>query len=210
MNSTKPSITPAPNGPYLVSQFSNLRNSTGPIEAKGQIALCRCGGSANKPFCDGTHSKNGFSDAKLDGRTDDKRENYQGKQITIHDNRGICAHAGRCTNGLASVFRLNQEPWIDSDGASRKKIIDTIKQCPSGALSFSVNGQENIDQADEPGIMVAKNGPYVVTGGLELVGVTPGEGASKVNFTLCRCGGSKNKPFCDGTHWQIKFQDDKN
>ena len=210
MNSTKPSITPAPNGPYSVSNLRNFRNSTGPLEVKGQIALCRCGGSAKKPFCDGTHSKNGFSDAKLDGRADDKRESYQGKQINIHDNRGICAHDGRCTDGLASVFRLNQEPWIDPDGALRDKIIETIKQCPSGALSFSVDGQENIDQAGELGIMVAKNGPYVVTGGLELVGVTQGKGASKVNFTLCRCGGSKNKPFCDGTHWQIKFQDDKN
>ncbi len=210
MNSTKPSITPAPNGPYSVSNLRNFRNSTGPLEVKGQIALCRCGGSAKKPFCDGTHSKNGFSDAKLDGRADDKRESYQGKQINIHDNRGICAHAGRCTDGLASVFRLNQEPWIDPDGALRDKIIETIKQCPSGALSFSVDGQENIDQAGELGIMVAKNGPYVVTGGLELVGVKQGEGASRENFTLCRCGGSKNKPFCDGTHWQIKFQDDKN
>lgn len=210
MNSTKPTITPAPNGPYLVSQLSNLQNSTGPLEVKGQIALCRCGGSANKPFCDGAHTKNGFSDAKLDGRADDKRENYQGKQITIHDNRGICAHAGRCTDGLASVFRLNQEPWIDPDGALREKIIETIKQCPSGALSFSVEGQENIDPAAEPAIMVAKNGPYVVTGGPELVGVTQGEDASKEHFTLCRCGSSKNKPFCDGAHWQIKFQDDKN
>lgn len=210
MNSTKPTITPAPNGPYLVSQLSTLRNSTGPLKVKDQIALCRCGGSANKPFCDGSHTKNGFSDAKLDGRVEDKRENYQGKQITIHDNRSICAHAGRCTDGLASVFRLNQEPWIDPDGALRNMIIETIKQCPSGALSFSVDGQENIDQAGEPGIMVAKNGPYVVTGGPELLGVTQGEGASRENFTLCRCGGSKNKPFCDGTHWQIKFQDDKN
>ena len=210
MNSTKPSITPALNGPYLVSQLSNLRNSSGPIEVRDQFALCRCGGSANKPFCDGAHIKNGFSDAKLDSRADDKRESYKGRHITIHDNRGICAHAGRCTDGLAAVFRLNQEPWIDPDGALRDKIIETIKRCPSGALSFSVDGQENIDQAGEPGIMVTKNGPYVVTGGPVLVGVTQGEGASKEHFTLCRCGASKNKPFCDGTHWQIKFQDDKN
>jgi CDGSH-type Zn-finger protein len=59
-------------------------------------------------------------------------------------------------------------------------------------------------------IKISKDGPYYITGGIEFQDEPMGEGASKEHFTLCRCGGSKNKPFCDGTHWYIKFRDEKN
>jgi CDGSH-type Zn-finger protein len=206
----KPSITPSENGPYLVKGLTNVVNQKGPVETKETMALCRCGGSANKPFCDGTHNKNGFSSKKIDGRIEDQRDNYKGKSITIHDNRGICAHAGRCTDGLASVFHLREEPWVYPDSATREEIIDTIKKCPSGALSYTVDGKEHRDRDGEPKIFIAPNGPYVVSGGPDLLDTTRGEGASKEHFTMCRCGGSKNKPFCDGTHWYNGFQDDKN
>jgi CDGSH-type Zn-finger protein len=206
----KPSITPTPDGPYLVKGLNNLTNQKGSIETKETMALCRCGESANKPFCDGTHAKIGFSSAKLEGRVEDKRDIYRGKNITIYDNRGICAHAGRCTDGLASVFRLKEEPWIIPDAASANEIISTIQKCPSGALSYSVDDVENRDRDGEPTIFVAPNGPYLVSGGPDLIDTTRAEGASEEHFTMCRCGGSKNKPFCDGTHWYNKFIDDKN
>ncbi len=206
----KPSITSALDGPYMVKDLKNFANQKGPIETKETMALCRCGGSANKPYCDGTHAKIGFSSAKLEGRVEDKRENYMGEKITIHDNRGICAHAGRCTDSLASVFRLKEEPWIHPDAASADEIIATIQKCPSGALSYSVDDVEHRDRDGEPTIFVAPNGPYVVSGGPDLLDTIWGESASKEYFTLCRCGGSKNKPFCDGTHWYNKFTDDKN
>jgi CDGSH-type Zn-finger protein len=205
-----PNITPSPDGPYLVKELENFSNQNGPITTKKTLALCRCGGSANKPFCDGTHSKIGFSSDKLDGRVEDKRENYEGEQITIHDNRGICAHAGRCTDGLPSVFRLKQEPWIDPNASDSEEISNVIGTCPSGALSYSVDAVEHRDRDGEPAIFVAPNGPYLVTGGPELNETSRAEGASTEHFTLCRCGGSKNKPFCDGTHWHIEFKDDKN
>jgi CDGSH-type Zn-finger protein len=206
----KPSIVPAKDGPYVVNGLVKFANQKGPIEAKDKMALCRCGKSANKPFCDGAHSKIGFSSAKLEGRVEDKRDNYKGKDITIHDNRGVCAHAGRCTDGLPAVFHLNEEPWIHPDGASADEIIKTIQKCPSGALSYSVGGAEHRDRPGEPTIFVAPNGPYVVSGGPDLLDTVRCEGASHEHFTMCRCGGSKNKPFCDGTHWHIKFTDDKN
>ncbi len=206
----KPSITSALDGPYMVKDLKNFANQKGPIETKGTMALCRCGGSANKPYCDGTHAKIGFSSAKLEGRVEDKRENYVGEKITIHDNRGICAHAGRCTDSLASVFRLKEEPWIHPDAADAEEIIATIQKCPSGALSYSVDDVEHRDRDGEPTIFVAPNGPYVVSGGPDLLDTIWGEAASKEYFTLCRCGGSENKPFCDGTHWYNKFTDDKN
>ena len=61
-----------------------------------------------------------------------------------------------------------------------------------------------------PKIVVSKDGPYRITGGVEIPGEPRAEGASTEHYALCRCGGSKNKPFCDGTHWYIKFRDDKN
>ncbi len=207
----KPTITPSENGPYLVGDLGSLSNSKGSsLETKPKIALCRCGGSANKPFCDGTHAKNGFSSELTTDGSLNKRDSYDGETVTVHDNRGICAHAGRCTDGLPAVFRMKVEPWIYPNAAPRDDVVSTVSLCPSGALSHSIGGAERRDQDREAGILVSKNGPYVVTGGPKLVDTERGEGASTEHFTLCRCGGSKNKPFCDGTHWHIKFEDDKN
>ncbi|MGH9897779.1 MAG: CDGSH iron-sulfur domain-containing protein [Pyrinomonadaceae bacterium] len=206
----RPCIKPTPDGPYLVENLQRFSNRKRAIEGRPTMALCRCGGSKNKPFCDGTHAKIGFSSAKLEGRVPDQREDYEAEKITIHDNRGICAHAGRCTDGLPSVFRLKQEPWIDPQGAPAEEIIETIRKCPSGALSYTVDGAEHRDREGTAAIFVSPNGPYVVTGGPQLLDTPRGEGASTEHFTLCRCGGSKNKPFCDGSHWYNSFSDDKN
>jgi hypothetical protein len=102
---------------------------------------------------------------------------------------------------------MKQKPWIDADGAAIEEIVATIRKCPSGALSYSIDGAEHRDVAREPSVSVTKDGPYAVTGGVELVEVPFGEGASREHYTLCRCGASKNKPFCDGTHWSIGFRD---
>ena len=206
-----PTIECKPNGPYLVKNLEDFRNSQGErLPTKPVLALCRCGGSANKPFCDGTHQKNGFSDAKqVDGSTD-QRQSYSAKSgITIHDNRSICAHAGYCSDHLASVFRYESEPWIDPAGGSVEAIVETIRHCPSGALSYTVDSVEGPDERVDPAIKVTKDGPYAVVGAIELLEQSWGQGASKQRFTLCRCGGSKNKPFCDGAHWRIGFTDPK-
>ncbi len=156
------------------------------------------------------HRKNGFSDENLADGSLNTRTNYIGKKITIHDNRGICAHAGYCTDNLAAVFSLEREPWIDPDGATVDEIIETIKKCPSGALSYTVENVEHRDQDRDPMVTVTKDGPYAITGGIELLEQTLGEGASTEHYTLCRCGGSKSKPFCDGSHWSIGFKGEKN
>lgn len=209
--SGNPKIEPSQDGPYIVTNLTRLTNSKGEeLPTKTVVALCRCGGSANKPFCDGTHAKIGFSGEKLTDGSKDSRDDYVGEGITIHDNRGICAHSGHCTDGLPAVFRLKTEPWIDPDGAEPEEIVETIKKCPSGALSYSIDEVEHRDQEREPSILVSKDGPYHARGGIGLEVDSWGEGASREHFTLCRCGGSKNKPFCDGTHWYIEFKDDKN
>ena len=119
----KPTITLAENGPYLVSDLQNFANIKGPREAKSSMALCRCGGSSNKPLCDGTQAKNGFSSAKSEDRVKDQREDYVGEKITIHDNRGICAHAGRCTDGVAAGFQGKEELGIEPESAIAEAII---------------------------------------------------------------------------------------
>lgn len=209
--SQAPSIECKPNGPYVVKDLEELKNSRGDsLPTRPVIALCRCGGSLSKPFCDGTHQKNGFTGDRLVDGSAGERVDYPGRRITIHDNRAICAHAGHCTDGLVSVFKDDSDPWIDPDGAPLETAIETIRMCPSGALSYSLDGVESRDPQREPAITVTKDGPYAVVGGARLIDPTSGPGASREHYTLCRCGGSKNKPFCDGTHWSIGFEDEKN
>jgi len=217
VSTEKPKIACLPNGPYYLLNdltpqvIPNIQKSRGePCTTITGVALCRCGGSSNEPFCDDTHGKNGFTDKKLTDGSLNKRDNYAGTQIMIHDNRGICAHAGHCTDNLSSVFKLNAEPWIDPEGATARDIINTFKKCPSGALSYTIDNVEHRDQDRAPMVTVTKDGPYAVTGDIELVDQPSGEGASTEHYTFCRCGGSKNKPFCDGTHWHIGFKDESN
>jgi uncharacterized Fe-S cluster protein YjdI len=133
-----------------------------------------------------------------------------GDGITIHDNRGICAHIGRCTDNLASAFKLRTEPWIDAHAAAADEIAAVVRTCPSGALSYSLGPEEHRDQDRPPAVFVSENGPYFVTGGIELIDAPWGEGASREHYSLCRCGQSKNKPFCDGSHWYAEFRDGLN
>jgi CDGSH-type Zn-finger protein len=202
-----PNIACLPNGPYLLEN-AELRRASGETWPPGKgVALCRCGGSKNKPFCDGTHGKNGFRDDNRADPAKDKRAAYVGKGITIFDNRALCAHAAHCTEELASVFRYGKEPWIDADGASVQETIALIRKCPSGALSYAIDGVEAAPPERAPMVTVTANGPYAITGGIELMGVKQGEGASSEHYTLCRCGASKNKPLCDGSHWNANFRD---
>ncbi|HKI98002.1 MAG TPA: CDGSH iron-sulfur domain-containing protein [bacterium] len=208
----KPTIVPRPNGPLLVKGLGQMRNSRGEaLEVRETLALCRCGQSANKPFCDSTHRKIGFSDANTaaDGSAD-KVDRYEGPELTILDNRYLCAHAGTCTDGLAEVFRYGTEPWIDPAGSKADRIQEAVRACPSGALAFALGGSETRDFDRDPAITIARNGPYYVVGGIDLETDAWGQGASREHYALCRCGQSKRKPFCDGSHWEVEFTDEKN
>ncbi|MBP2029094.1 CDGSH-type Zn-finger protein/ferredoxin [Methanohalophilus levihalophilus] len=207
----KPTIKVTKDGPYIVSNLENLRNSKGVfIETKPVIALCRCGGSTTKPFCSGAHTTNGFSGDKQEDRVPDQVDTYVGEKITIHDNRGVCSHMGHCTDNLPNVFRMKTEPWIDPDGASPEEIEHVIKMCPSGALSYTKDGVLHKEYPHEPEIFVGKNRSYNVVGGIELEDPDGSKPETQDHYTLCRCGGSRNKPFCDGTHWYNEFDDETN
>ena len=203
-------IDPRPDGPLQVSGSVPLRNSRGEtVATESTYWLCRCGGSGKKPFCDGTHKRNGFTSARLSDPADRVTKDYAGKHLTVHDNRAYCAHAGHCTEHSPAVFSQTAEPWIDADGdAQVQNTIASVRMCPSGALAYSIDGVRQSVDARAPAIRITKDGPYAVVGAPRLLGDE--RPLDTEHFTLCRCGQSKNKPFCDGAHWQAGFKDDKN
>ncbi|HEY6312046.1 MAG TPA: ferritin-like domain-containing protein [Streptosporangiaceae bacterium] len=213
----RPVVMTAKNGPYLVTNVP-VRTPLGEcLPAPPQLALCRCGASAVKPFCDGTHASNGFTDDKDPNRVPDHRDTYPGEQVTIFDNRGICQHSGLCTDRLATAFRTDSEPFVAPSGARMDELIRAVRGCPSGALSLAFDGDEARSLVDwhaqrERGIEITQDGPYRVTGGVPLTDATGAdvpraEGSSREHYALCRCGHSQNKPFCSGMHWYVEFRD---
>lgn len=206
-----PTITVTENGPYKVSGGLPITSVSGEsLDGEKAAFLCRCGQSSKKPFCDGTHAKVGFVGTEVADRGPmaDRRESYEGDGITIHDDRARCAHAGRCTDGLPAVWKLGEEPWIDPKGASAAEIAAVIATCPSGALTYSLPGSADTVEEDlADGVTVTPHGPYRVTGDVEVVSPDGSVYEGRNRQTLCRCGQSKNKPFCDGSHWYAKFRD---
>jgi len=201
-------IEPTPNGPFVYRPegVAGLRDAGGaPIEIDGDVLLCRCGGSGDRPFCDGTHLRNGFSSDRKRAPGVGAVVDHVGTSITIHDNRAICAHVEYCVQGLPAVFDRTRRPWIDPDGASVAEIIAICEKCPSGALSYSIDGVLHRDTNRPAAVVVSDRGPLCTEGGVEVVGEPLAEGASPEHRTLCRCGASRNKPLCDGAHWSAGF-----
>jgi CDGSH-type Zn-finger protein/truncated hemoglobin YjbI len=204
------------NGPYLVGGRAALKTWLGDdVAIPPIVALCRCGRSESKPFCDGTHAEFAFSGKKDAHRVPDRRDGYDGQRITVLDNRGICAHAGFCTTRAPTAFRTDAEPFVAASGARFDDLVKAAQQCPSGALSVAVGGHERRQEVDTdrpPVIEVSKDGPYRLTGRIPLVDadgspVARNQGASLEHYSLCRCGQSQNKPFCSGMHWYVGFHD---
>jgi len=213
-----PAIMTAKNGPYLVTNVTVLRTPLGgEVPVPPQLALCRCGASATKPFCDGSHTTSGFTDAKDPNRVPDQRDTYLGEQVTIFDNRGICQHSGLCSDRAPTAFRTAAEPFVAPSGARLDELVRAVRDCPSGALSLGFDGEEERDLADwhgtrERAIEVTQDGPYRVTGAIPLTDAAGGDvpraaGSSREHYALCRCGQSQNKPFCSGMHWYVDFRD---
>ncbi|HEX3305325.1 MAG TPA: ferritin-like domain-containing protein, partial [Streptosporangiaceae bacterium] len=169
-----PAIMTATNGPYLVTNVTVLRTPLGEeVPVPPQLALCRCGASAAKPFCDGSHTTSGFTDAKDPNRVPDQRDTYPGEQVTIFDNRGICQHSGLCTDRVPTAFRSGTEPFVAPSGGRLDELVRAVRDCPSGALSLAFDGDEARDLADwhgtrERAVEVTQDGCYRVTGTIPL------------------------------------------
>jgi len=215
---TPQQIQAVPDGPYLMTNPEHLYDHLGvPIPTRPLMALCRCGESGITPTCDGACHQVGFTTAKDPNRVADRRDSYVGQSVTVLDNRGTCQHSGLCTDRLASVFHLGEEPFVTPSGGRLDEIVRAVRDCPSGALSYAMDTVEARGQVDyagqrEPVIEVSKDGPYRVTGGIPLVDengddVARNTGASAEHYALCRCGHSQNKPFCSGMHYYVNFTD---
>lgn len=201
-------IQERPAGPLVAKAVPRLTNSKGEdVEAQPVMALCRCGQSKNKPYCDGSHNDIGFSTEASPDRTPDGAKVFEGKQIDVHYNRLLCSHAGECGARLKAVFDTERDPWIVPDLATPDQIRDVVKACPSGALSWSEpGGPAQHAVGGKRGITIESNGPYRVTR-IPLASGVQAKGASSEKYVLCRCGASKNKPFCDGSHSKIGWTD---
>jgi CDGSH-type Zn-finger protein len=208
----KPMVVFYAYSPYIIIGDPKCTNSKGEdIELGHMSTLCRCGESSRKPFCDGTHSKVGFAGTKDPDRREDRVVEFKGKEITIYDNRGVCSADGACVRMSPKVFQKDKKPdWIFPDEGSVRLTVETIEKCPSGALSYSLGSQRIQDLDREPAIKIAKNVPLEFVGYITLIDDQGSKPESKEHYTLCRCGASKNKPFCDNSHKKIDFVDDKN
>jgi CDGSH-type Zn-finger protein len=202
-----PMIVFTKTSPYYVIDVPFLINTRGKkFSLEPVTAICRCGMSRNKPYCDGSHLKYKFSGVKNQVRVPDQLKEYYSDKINVLYNRGVCNHNGACFNGLPYVFRIGARPWIKPDNATVDEIIELIKHCPTGALSYSIDGVRYQDYERPPNMTLVPGGPINVEGGVELKDDLGNKPECKEHYSLCRCGESRNKPFCDGSHFDIDFE----
>jgi CDGSH-type Zn-finger protein/truncated hemoglobin YjbI len=206
-----PRIEVTEHGPYRVTGDVAIYDAEGELVREGGVwHLCRCGGSRNKPFCDITHGLKHFdgSESADHGPIAARRDSYPGDGVTVYDDRSICCHYGQCTSRLPSVFRADTEPFVDRSGATAGETIDVVGGCPSGALAYAhENGGEVVERHEPASITATVDGPYRVRGAIEVVGADGRAYERRERQVLCRCGLSRNKPFCDGSHWYAGFRD---
>jgi len=217
------------NGPYKVAGGLPLTQQTIGTNAAGEsvrwvagsalptpepYALCRCGHSASKPFCDGSHAKVGF-----DGTETASRESYQkqakaipGPRMTLTDAESLCAFARFC-DPHGQVWNLVGQT---DHPAAASHFVREAGDCPSGRLVAWDNASgQAIEPAYEPSIGLIEDpgqgcsGPVWLRGGIQLIAADGFKYEVRNRVTLCRCGASQNKPFCDGTHASIKFRDEQ-
>lgn len=222
-----PRVVVTKNGPYLVEGGVPLARQTivadaaggseqwreGPVfPAQPGYALCRCGHSKNKPFCDGTHRKIGFDGTETASREPyrDQAQMSEGPVMALTDAQALCAGARFCDpNGSvwAQVERTD-------DGEVRAMFVRQVNNCPSGRLIAweRATGRPvehplpvSIGVIDDPTEKVS--GPLWLRGGIPVLGADGFAYEVRNRVTLCRCGASKNKPFCDGSHIAIKFRE---
>jgi CDGSH-type Zn-finger protein len=211
----------AKNGPYLVSGGVPLAEQKACVDedeqcrgwrkgqeypAQDEYALCRCGNSGNKPFCDGSHVR-----VKFDGTEQaedipylEQTVEYEGPGLKLTDAEAYCATARFCHRGGGTwnLVRHSDDPYV------KQMIIEESCDCPSGRLvAWEKDGRAHEPDL-EPSIglvedtQAGKMGPVWVRGGI-LVESAEGVAYEPRNrVTLCRCGRSSNKPFCDGSHME--------
>jgi uncharacterized Fe-S cluster protein YjdI len=132
---------------------------------------------------------------------------YKNDRIAVTWDSDVCIHAAECVKCSPKVFDTSKKPWVNVDGETNDEIIATIKKCPSGALQYETSAANS--EADEDltsMIAVGEDGPLRVSGKVHLTDAEGNTIETRERFSLCRCGASENKPFCDGSHKKIEFK----
>jgi len=209
------------NGPYLVAggipiqkQVINVDSEGTPIEwtagtrypSQEKCALCRCGKSKNKPYCDGTHLAVGFDGTETAGPEAylNKPKEIDGPALKLIDIEQLCASARFC-HRASGIWNL-----VPKSGATEKKrtAIEEACDCPSGRLVIwdkklkriiEPNFEKSIGLIEDPAMEVS--GPIWVRGGVPVESADGKTYKVRNRVTLCRCGKSSNKPFCDSSHY---------
>ena len=176
-----------------------------------RYSLCRCGKSESKPFCDFTHATIGFDGTETAGHDSYMEHSVpiSGNGLLLHDVRRLCAEARFCdrAGGLWNIVNRCEDPEMHA------LAVEEATLCPSGRyVACDPETGEPYEPELEPSIVVVEDpqlgvsGPLFVRGGVPVVDAegTPYEVRNRV--TLCRCGASENKPFCDGSHIATKFK----
>lgn len=136
-----------------------------------------------------------------------KIKEYTNDEVTVVWEAGKCIHSAICVKGLPNVFKLNDRPWIKIDAASTDQLVNTVKKCPSGALSYYMtNEDDQTSETLETKVEVLENGPLLVYGTLKVTDKDGNEETKNRTTAFCRCGASQNKPYCDGAHVKTDFR----
>jgi CDGSH-type Zn-finger protein/uncharacterized Fe-S cluster protein YjdI len=218
-----PGIRVRPNGPYLVrgdlplGRTAQVETEFGepvgwvpdePLDhSDGRYALCRCGGSNDKPFCDGSHKTNGFDGTETADRGEiaERRMEFPAGEGTVSFDLATCEHAGYCGDRFTNWRRMAREA---DDPAVRERLMQMVRLCPSGALEMKPDADaELLEPALPVSIGVVRDGPLWVRGGIEITAADGETYEVRNRVTLCRCGHSRTKPLCDGSHKHIGFRD---
>ena len=141
----------------------------------------------------------------------DITKKYTNGEVTIVWQPSACIHSTICwkgATGLSSVFNPAERPWIKPGGASTDRIIEQVKKCPSGALSYYMNAEADTNKQTitESIVEVMENGPLLVYGNITVKDKDGNEKHRNKVTAFCRCGQSSNKPYCDGTHTKVGFK----
>jgi CDGSH-type Zn-finger protein len=194
-----------PRAPVRTAQDEPVAwRSDEPLPHRPSYYLCRCGQSRNKPFCDGSHSFELFDGTETASvaASAERDEPHEGPGITVHKDGELCHHAHFCKQELTNWFELI--PRTDST-AVLTQLIAMIEHCPSGALSYELDG-EVVEPPLPREIAPITDGPLFVSGGIQIERADGQPVEIRNRTSLCRCGQSANKPLCDGTHADVGFE----
>jgi CDGSH-type Zn-finger protein/uncharacterized Fe-S cluster protein YjdI len=139
--------------------------------------------------------------------SDEKKINYPGNEVSVEWDGQLCIHVGECGRADNQLFISSRKPWCQPDVVSVDEVIEVVERCPTGALTYR-RADGPAERAPERNtVVVSNNGPLYLRGELEIDGADDDMLGVRFRAALCRCGQSKNKPFCDNSHESAGFVD---